>query len=115
MNKTVRIFIIGILLVMTHASLVMAGPKNSIFFPEIRLLVSTDNGQHWSENIKDLRMGQPFYLRVEISLRSRTKMGVFQKKRAIGELFFGRKITWDDFVNTPERSDFLLNYFNRLV
>jgi hypothetical protein len=39
------------------------------YIPEIKLLVSTDNGENWSENLRNLRMGQSFYLMVESSVR----------------------------------------------
>jgi len=39
------------------------------YIPDIKLLVSTDDGQNWSENLKNLSMGEPFYLLVEASVR----------------------------------------------
>ena len=39
------------------------------YIPEIKLMVSTDDGATWSENLKNLNMGQPFYLMAQLHVR----------------------------------------------
>jgi hypothetical protein len=43
--------------------------KEDNYIPEMKLLVSIDKGESWSENTKNLKMGQPFYLMFEASCR----------------------------------------------
>jgi hypothetical protein len=43
--------------------------KEDNYIPEMKLLASTDNGENWTENTKNLKMGQPFYLMFEASCR----------------------------------------------
>jgi hypothetical protein len=43
--------------------------KEDNYIPEMKLLVSVDNGENWTENTKNLKMGQTFYLMFEASCR----------------------------------------------
>ncbi|MDR1469124.1 MAG: hypothetical protein LBT00_07510 [Spirochaetaceae bacterium] len=65
-----RIFFVGFFLMLINVSSLMAVPNS---FPELRVLVSTDNGQSWTENLKDLHVDEPFYLRIDASIRFRGK------------------------------------------
>lgn len=43
--------------------------KEDNYIPDMKLLVSIDNGENWTENTKNLKMGQSFYLMFEASCR----------------------------------------------
>ena len=53
----------------TNEDYIFLAQSANNYIPEIKLLASIDNGENWSENLRNLRRGQSFYLMVESSVR----------------------------------------------
>ena len=53
----------------TNEDYIFLSQSANDYIPEIRLLASTDNGESWNENLRNIGKGQPFYLMVESSVR----------------------------------------------
>ena len=61
--------VLGILFFSLFSVLRVEAQSANDYIPDIKLLVSTDNGESWDENLRNLEMGQSFYLMVESSVR----------------------------------------------
>jgi len=60
--------VIAVLILVLLFLLVSASERD--YIPEVSILVSTDNGYNWVENLNDLKVGKPFLLMFEVSVRA---------------------------------------------
>jgi len=60
-----------------------AKPSPTLYIPDTRGLISTDRGNSYKENMKDIEVGQEFYLKFEVTIKTTEKQAKKEKKNLI--------------------------------
>ena len=74
MKKNILCVLVGVVLSLSiSCSGKEANPSD--YVPDVRILISKNDGKNWIENLKDIVVGDVFYLRVELTIENRKFFG----------------------------------------
>jgi len=74
---------IGLSFVIILTLVSCGGASPALFIPDTRGLISTDRGNSYKENMKDIEVGEEFYLKFEVTIKTSEKQAKKGKKNLI--------------------------------